>query len=376
MNAKVALCLAGLTLAAAGAVWAEEGARITKVSPTTFAVGGKLAIDVVNLKALCPQRAPSQKPSLYLDGYRVSRIVPVEAEPESKSEAGLVSHLQFDLAPGWALEKGTDETNVWALLATGSLFNHQQRLVKATLGYEACPGGTQAQTPPWDGGELKLDAFPTGWRLAWIASMLLIVGLTVWLGKRTTLLREGGAGGPYSLARTQIAFWTMLVLGAFLLILMSTGFVNSMRGDLLVLLGISAATGLSGAVVDAGKTAQLARSTALQSQKTDLANAIATYANPPADLLDQQRQIVVEMAQIPPMTKQTYKGFFTDLLHDGNGYSIHRLQLLLWTVVLGGYFMYAVASRLLMPSFSTELLTLMGISSGTYVALKTQEKVV
>jgi hypothetical protein len=48
--------------------------------------------------------------------------------------------------------------------------------------------------------------------------------------------------------------------------------------------------------------------------------------------------------------------------------------MVVWTVVLTLIFVHEVYATLSMPQFSDTLLTLMGISSGTYVALKIPEK--
>ena len=58
---------------------------------------------------------------------------------------------------------------------------------------------------------------------------------------------------------------------------------------------------------------------------------------------------------------------------DENGVSLQRLQVLVWTVVLGCIFVNEVYAHLTMPEFSATLLTLMGISSGTYLAGKSSE---
>jgi len=53
---------------------------------------------------------------------------------------------------------------------------------------------------------------------------------------------------------------------------------------------------------------------------------------------------------------------------------LHRVQVVVWTIVLGGAFVYLVARDLEMPAFDATLLTLMGISSGAYLGFKWPEK--
>ena len=53
---------------------------------------------------------------------------------------------------------------------------------------------------------------------------------------------------------------------------------------------------------------------------------------------------------------------------------LHRLQMLVWTVILGIVFVLKVLSNLAMPEFDATLLALMGISSGTYLGFKFPEQ--
>jgi len=64
-----------------------------------------------------------------------------------------------------------------------------------------------------------------------------------------------------------------------------------------------------------------------------------------------------------------------ELVSDGEGYSIYRFQMLAWTVALVIVFLADVYDDLVMPSFGPELLYLLGVSSGTYVAHRVPEMV-
>ena len=67
------------------------------------------------------------------------------------------------------------------------------------------------------------------------------------------------------------------------------------------------------------------------------------------------------------------EGFLLDVLSDANGVNVHRFQMLVVTVVLGILFCVGVYRNLAMPEFDTNLLALMGISSGAYLGLKIPE---
>jgi hypothetical protein len=70
----------------------------------------------------------------------------------------------------------------------------------------------------------------------------------------------------------------------------------------------------------------------------------------------------------PPITTGSW---LRDILTDNSGtVGLHRFQIVAWTVVLGCIFIVSVARDLSMPEFNTTLLTLMGISAGTYLGFK------
>jgi hypothetical protein len=78
-------------------------------------------------------------------------------------------------------------------------------------------------------------------------------------------------------------------------------------------------------------------------------------------------------AAAPPPPPRASRGFLNDLLSDHFGISIYRFQLFAWTLVLGVIFCASVYDGLQMPQFSTTLLGLMGLSSGTYLGFKVPE---
>jgi hypothetical protein len=53
--------------------------------------------------------------------------------------------------------------------------------------------------------------------------------------------------------------------------------------------------------------------------------------------------------------------------------NVHRLQMVIWTVVFGGIFVYASIKKGVFPAFDDQAFVLMGISSMTYVWFKRSE---
>jgi hypothetical protein len=169
---------------------------------------------------------------------------------------------------------------------------------------------------------------------------LITLGLVVWMAQTSDMLRDrllpdqvllADQRPSYSLARTQMAFWTVLVVAAFLLIFSVTDSTPTIPAKVLILLGVSSVTALG---------------------------AVAIDANPPGG----------------PQPVRPSQGFILDVLSDSQGVSLHRLQMFVWTIVLGVVFLWTTLSTLAMPEFDDTLLALTGIASGTYLGFKIPEK--
>jgi hypothetical protein len=235
--------------------------------------------------------------------------------------------------------------------------------------------------------------------------ILFTLVLFIWLARTTNLIREPGPAVPgklraYNLGRTQMAFWFFLVYVSYTVIWLITDSLDTITPSLLGLMGISAGTALSEALIDSGKDkASTSQLQGLISEKQSLETAIpelqsqisALNAKPalaPEDtanrdslnkqLADNRTRLAQLDQQIqaltPPPTATASQGLLRDILRDSSGYSFHRFQIFAWTIVLGIIFVSSVYNNLSMPEFSTTLLGLMGISSGTYIGFKFPEK--
>jgi hypothetical protein len=198
-------------------------------------------------------------------------------------------------------------------------------------------------------GEFKCpEAWPTltfsvleQWRFyaGIVLVVLLLVGIFVLAAHpRTTAAfrdsepEEDVSERPFSLARSQMAFWFFLVASSLLFIWLVTGDFNGVvSGSTLALFGISLATGVTAAAVD---------------------------------------------TLSPTSTEKEWpkhSTFFGDILSDGEGSSFHRFQMLAWTLILGLIFVVGVCQTFRLPEFDTNLLALMGISGGLYAGFKWRE---
>ncbi|MEK6324671.1 MAG: hypothetical protein AABN33_23770 [Acidobacteriota bacterium] len=270
----------------------------------------------------------------YLNARPLKGVYPESVDPESHT---LTFHLERTDA---SKEAWTD------LLSNTGL---KPRVMTFSVGLE------DTQQFPTCVNTFNLVVIPVKWFLVAIVLFLILLYIFFRLAAGTAFLRDPGISqgnmpgfsvlwrhqtpdtklGPFSLARTQMAFWFFMVITAFVLIWMITGDTNTITEGVLVLIGISAGTALGATAIDSSKR-----------------NTTTTE----------------------PQPGEESKGFLNDILRDGTGISFHRFQIVVWTIVLGFVFSRSVMSHLAMPDFGTNLLTLMGISSGTYLGMKLPER--
>ena len=245
-----------------------------------------------------------------------------------------------------------------------------------------------------------------------VTVVVLTVIVLVQLSRKTDLIRDmtphpppSGQRRPYNLGRTQMAFWFFLILTSYVALWLITGSLETITPSILALMGMSAATALGDALIDADKhESEAARRDSLLAKKKSLEAGLADLdfqmtgagATPSAaapassaaalalsDTLRRERvekhkgleEVDALLKGLDPSHRELVsQGFWHDLLSDGHGYSFHRFQIVAWTVALGIIFVASVYEGLRMPEFNSTLLGLMGISAGAYVSLKFPEK--
>ena len=178
----------------------------------------------------------------------------------------------------------------------------------------------------------------TGWQLIGgllLAAVLLLIVFV--MAHHTGLLRDTDATitdpkqRTFSLGRCQMAFWFVLLTVGFVAIWVITwDYVGILTSQSLVLLGISGATALGAISIDASKPT--------------------------------------------PAKPLQHTTFWNDILTDANGPVLQRLQVLIWTLVLGVISIFSIYRSLSLPAFEDTLLAMTGISSGLYVGFKWPEK--
>ncbi len=195
-------------------------------------------------------------------------------------------------------------------------------------------------------GPATLTVIEPSWALAALAIGATFALSFAWLAATTSFLMErpafrGGNAAPrFSLAKVQLAVWFFIVFGAFITIWLATGNYDTINASIVATLGISAGTALGDSYIKSKRERRVQE------------------GNMP----------VPSIAAKSDEARCTPRQFIRDLLTDSDGYSIYRFQMVAWTVVLATIFVSGVYYDLAMPEFRPDLLYLLGLSSGTYIA--------
>ncbi|MFL6520282.1 MAG: hypothetical protein ACJ8NS_08690 [Chthoniobacterales bacterium] len=237
---------------------------------------------------------------------------------------------------------------------------------------------------------------------------VLILGSLAFFAASTDILRDPcrrrpEGVEPVSLARTQMAFWFVVIAAAFAFLWVTTGNIDTINGTCLTLLAIGTTTALTSLAIQGQRSDRKDLATVLQKtphemlamrptelkeamdqRKQELETVGATTMTP--DEIAQEKAILKryeteiacrEKKRPKWLPRRVYfwryrlRTVFEDLLTEEAGtYDFHRFQMLAWTLVLGAVFVAKVFSESTMPQFDSNLLLLMGISSGAYIGFK------
>jgi len=339
-------CMVQMTDAAGGQKTAECTTHPRDTNE--IGIGGVVGFEVTTTQQLMDEEGAPEVTDLilFVDGQALPGTHPVvesvpsrqpldpgasnSEEDNQNSDAVVTYRLSFPIRRDLSLDKGRDS---WKQILAGM--------------------GKNSKLMPVSVGLLNGPPLPSTYKATFVRMgsgnvvVLLLVALAMGLGflaiaAWTGALRDKepppeGQQIPatqrsYSLSRTQVALWTLLVVYAYLFIWIVTGeYKTDIPGSVLVILGISAGTFATAVAVDKNK------------EETK-----ATTVSPT-------------------------EGVFTDLASIEGGAGLHRVQFLLWSVVLMIVFCVTTYETLAMPDFSTGLLGLMGISSAAYAGLKIPE---
>lgn len=176
-----------------------------------------------------------------------------------------------------------------------------------------------------------------------VIAIIVVVAMwvaAIFLSLKTTIIKDisDSPNKPYSFSRTQLLWWTLLIASCFILGFAYNENLPAINNTALALLGIGLGTTTLARVVDNNQVNQSST------------NNIVRHQN------------------------QASQGFFTDLLSDDTGISVHRFQSFVFNVIFGiAYITDFFNLNHTLPTYDNQQLLLLGISSGAYVALKMNE---
>ncbi len=182
--------------------------------------------------------------------------------------------------------------------------------------------------------------------LSWIIPLVVFIILlyfTISLSLKTGLIKDISTADPkpFSLSRTQLAFWTVVIASSYFYLLWIQNFDFEkvvLSPSALVLLGVSLTTTVGARLSDIS-----------DQEKLKSGSISSNHQN------------------------EDSEGFWTDILSDANGYSIARYQHVIFTVVMGVGFVVNAITEEKMIDFDENLLVLSGVSAVGYLGVKTQE---
>lgn len=191
----------------------------------------------------------------------------------------------------------------------------------------------------------KWDDYLRFWLCLFIALSILFFAIK--LARTTTIIRDevyDKAGElvkekiPYSYSRTQLLWWTVIILVCYTLLFGITGVLVPLNGTMVLLLGLGASVYGFARLIDENQATSLAPGTRHQE-------------------------------------KEGTNHFLKDILSDDIGISIHRMQSFIFNIIFGlGFIFYFVQSLRSgdYPFIEMEQwqFALLGISASTYLGIK------
>jgi hypothetical protein len=200
-----------------------------------------------------------------------------------------------------------------------------------------------------------------------------ILGRTALL-KDTFLPQLPTGERTFSLAKTQMAFWTLVVLECFLFAVFFNGHALSeliLNDKAILLMGISVLTAGGAAAVDV-------RVDSVEDRVCDALKAVGLRVEGDVQRLRDSKSNPDDAKMLAFFEKTVVQcrtqGIWKDLISDRGGVGLHRLQAAIWTVVLGVTVVWSAwKAGGLFPDLNANLLALLGVSSTGYVGFKLNE---
>lgn len=352
--------------------------------------------------------------SLFIDGREITGIHPESGAPKLDTVAANTDQnanqtvaadgeLRYHLQRTDGASEGLNNSEHWADLLGLRFddfedwkFNVRERRVEISVGLTGdYPVATKIKVEASE-EENKFWLYRVRFQrfLLWGLIAAFIIGGLIVLAIKTNILRDSrevlwNQEKPYSLSAVQAAWWFVLVFLSFIFIWLVTGQYD-LSPTALILLSIGSGTALGAKIIDTNKQNTAAEDStanpvtlnllveqkeAIEAELTALEKSRPKNAAALAERRQEYKDKISEIRKdFPYAVGQEKRGFLMDILSDVDGVNFHRFQLIVWTIILGLFFVISSLGRLAMTQFSETLLALMGISAGTYLGFKIPEK--
>jgi hypothetical protein len=346
------------------------------------AISDILVVNVAHLNTLLTGQNSIKQVRLFINCIEIEGSVPVGWCPHGDS-----ADVKF------LIQRTGANNKTWNMLLGYPLFG--KRFYHEPLSISIGLTGQSSQPTTINSFQfVRIDPF---WFWGCMVVLAVYFGVLFRFAQTTPMLRDAPAdltplgipgldagNAPFSLGKVQMAFWFSIVLASYVFIWLITDNYELITTGTLTLIGIGAATGLGAISISNNKSdGTIKQIQTLQAQQgelrqaTDLLRATLPAAGVEGKIaynnfLDSQ--LTANINNLIDGLKTGKDNFFSDILTDENGVSFHRLQMVVFTMVLGFVFIYTVWATLTMPDFSTTLLTMQGITAGTYLGFKIPEK--
>lgn len=346
------------------------------------AISDIIVVDVAHINGLLTAQNGIKQVRLFINSIEIEGSVPVGWYLHGDG-----AQLKF------LLQRTAANNKTWNMLLGYPEFGKEFFNLPLSISIGLTGQSTQATKV----NSFQLVRIDPGWFWGCIVVVLIYLGMLFRYAKTTPMLRDAPAdltplgipglaagNAPYSLGKVQMAFWFSIILASYIFIWLITDNYELITTGILVLIGIGAGTGLGAVSINnnkADKTIKQVQDLQAQQaelrQATDLLKAALPAAGIEAKIgynnfLD--CQLTSNINNLIDGLKTGKDNFISDILTDENGVSFHRLQMVVFTAVLGFVFIYTAWATLTMPDFSATLLTMQGITAGTYLGFKIPEK--
>lgn len=327
---------------------------------------------------------PSSAPTLRIDGAERPGVAGVVARNADGSNPRLVYFLRDE---GKGREEGAE------------LFTELWRSGAVDVSLDLTAAASDAENQPSREVVQQLVAGPRvnrhknalWWLLAGWAILLLAVGFGTSLlrdpapavdlagtGSAPARGRLGISGRPrrtYSLARVQFVWWTSIIAVSMIFIYVVTGSIR-VPGFIVLLWGLSSGTVVASSYVRSRREdRELAD---VRDRMLELETRRASIESSESKRPEELSEIDARMTHLVTLRERIRRPSATvnpvrDLLADSDGVQWHRLQVLVWNLMIGVLVVLDVHADLAFPDLPASILGLSGASAGAYVASKGQE---